>query len=324
MREWLNDLKKLGSFLLFFSIFIVSFILLNQFIILFQFLNRINGILAWAVIGVIVLGLGYAIFRIWQQLTKNHAVDDLPENATDDEVHQYYASLRQHLQSHVILKDLDVSQDFTDQEIVRAYFQQLDDESRQVILDNANAIFLSTAISQNGSLDSLVVLFTMLRMVWQLASMYQTRPSLLSLGKLYLQVASVVLMARTIEDTDLIENQLEPLITAIIGESIASAIPGMVPISNLIVGSLMEGAVNAFLTLRVGIITQEYLKGSGHLQAQKVKRSSSLEALKYMGIVIRQNGKVVVETVAKSVRKASVDTTKRWFNWGNKEEKAEI
>ena len=320
MKEWLYDLKKIGGFVLFLCAFVASFILINQFLILFEFLSRINLILAWTVIGIIFLALVYVVYRIRQQLSKNHAVDSLAADASDEEISQYYSDLAKHLQSHVILQDNDIDPDATDQEIVQHYFHELDDQSRQVILDNANAIFLSTAISQNGSLDSFVVLFTMLRMVWNLASMYQTRPSLLSLGKLYLQVASVVLMARTIEDSDLIEHQMEPLITAIIGESIASAIPGMVPISNLIVGSLMEGAVNAFLTLRVGIITQEYLKGSDHVQAKEVKRSSSVQALKYMGLVMRQNGKIVVESIAKSVRKASMDTTKRWFKWGNKEE----
>lgn len=36
-------------------------------------------------------------------------------------------------------------------------------------------------------------------------------------------------MARSIEDADLIENQLEPIIASVIGESITSAIPGMMP-----------------------------------------------------------------------------------------------
>ena len=317
MQSWFDDLKKVGRLVLGLVAFIVTFMLINQFIILFEFLNGMNGILAWTVIIAIIVGLIYVVYRIWQQLSRNYGVGELSANPTQEELDDYYGALRQHFQKNIPLEEDSLGPEWTDQEVVQHYFHHLDEASQQIILDNANAIFLSTAISQNGSLDSLVVLFTMLRMVWHLANMYQTRPSLASLGKLYIQVASVVLMARTIEDTDLIELQMEPLITAIIGESIASAIPGMVPISNLIVGSMMEGAVNAFLTLRVGLITQEYLKGSDRVQAQAVKRSTSFAALKYMGLIIRQNGKIVVESVAKSVRKASVDTTKKWFNWGN-------
>lgn len=323
MKEWLNDIKKIGKFLLIFSTCIFTIFLINQFMLLYNFLSQLHPILA-LVVTVFAIGvLVYYGIKLYQQFANNQPIIEINEESTVEEIQSYYQQMRTHLENNAQISILptkdqeDTDQTRTDEEIVASYLQELDRKTTPMIIENANAIFLSTAISQNGSLDSFVVLFSMVRMVWQLAKVYQTRPTLISLLKLYMQVASVVLMARTIEDADLIEYQVEPLITSIIGESIASAIPGMVPISNLIVSSLMEGAVNAFLTLRVGIICQDYLKGVRSESRQGIRRSASMQAVKYMGSILKTNSKVVIESIGRTIKRAGVDSTKKWFKWGN-------
>ncbi len=153
----------------------------------------------------------------------------------------------------------------------------------------------------------------MVRMVWQLAKVYQTRPSLKSISKLYLQVAGVIFMARSLEDSDIIEQQIEPLIATILGESLASAIPGMVPIANLIVSSIMEGSLNAFLALRVGIVAQSYLGMEVPQSKGFIRKTSSLHSLTYMRDIIKDNSRLVVSTIVNSVKKAGSNTAKRWF-----------
>ncbi|MGY4104365.1 DUF697 domain-containing protein [Ignavigranum ruoffiae] len=311
MSEWINDFKKLGKFLLYFLASVFTIFIINQFITLYNFLRYLHPLLA---VIVTIIGLGILIYygvRLYQQLANNQAIIDIDQDSTAEEVEEYYRQMRLHLEKY-IQTDAE-TESLSDEEAVAIYLQELDQLTTPMILENANAIFLSTAISQNGVLDSFVVLFSMIRMVWQLANVYHTRPSLISLLKLYVEVASVVLMARTIEDADLIEYQIEPLMTSIIGESIASAIPGMVPISNLIVSSLMEGAVNAFLTLRVGIISQDYLKGAHSSSRQGIRRSASMQAVKYMGSILKTNSKIVIESIGRTIKRAGVDSTKKWF-----------
>ena len=316
MTDWWKDIKRvlMGLATVLGLLFIVFVI--NQFILLYQFLSLLHLILAIIVLSVIGIGILYFIYSITKQLLKSPKVLELEDDATEEEYEEYIDKTLDLLKKNPRLVNFEVDEELPKQEQVELYFKELDELSMPLIKQNANAIFLSTAISQNGSLDSLVVLFSLLRMVWQIARIYETRPSLASLAKLYMQVASVVLMARTIEDADLIEYQLEPLITTIVGESIASAIPGMVPIANLVVSSLMEGAVNSFLTMRVGIITQDFL---GHIRPtdkNNIRRSASLQSMKFMGSIIKDNSKVVVKTVGNAVRKAGVGTAKRWFNFG--------
>lgn len=315
MQSWWNDLKRIGKLLVGILAIVFTVFIINQFLGLYQALRQVHPYVAIG--GVVMLAglLLWALVKLGQLLRHNQPTLTLAEDADEDAYMAYLDAIISQLDQNPYIVD---PCNETEQEGKEAYisesFAQLNDITLPIIKENANAIFLTTAISQNGSLDSFIVLFTLIRLVWQLASIYQTRPSLGSLLKLYSQVGSVVFMARTIEDADLIEDQLEPLIAGVLGESIASAIPGMVPIANLIVSSIMEGAVNAFLTLRVGFITQAYLSSNQDLNRQKVRRSASTEALKYLGTIIKDNSKSIIKKAASAAKNASTSTAKRWFS----------
>lgn len=316
MNQWFEDIKRfLWGIIVIFSILFIVFVV-NQFVSLYQFLYSLHPYLATITISIIALSILYFIYKLFIQFSRSPKILELAEDPSDEEYEAYLNNMLKMLRKNTNIQGLDFGrEDLTKAEIIQEAMNQLDDLTIPLIKENANAIFLTTAISQNGSLDSLVVLFTITRMIWQIAKVYQTRPSLSSLVKLYIQVASIVLMARAIEDADLIEYQLEPLITSIVGESIASAIPGMVPITNLVVSSLMEGAVNSFLILRIGLITQDYLGNIQPMDKQNIRRSASIQSVKYMGAIINTNGKTIVKTVGKAVKKASLGTAKKWFNF---------
>lgn len=323
MSQWWIDLKRLliwGGVIL--GVLMTIFIV-NQFWTLYQLLAQLHPIVAAAVIAVLAVGLAYICFKVTRQLVKNQPVLELPLNPSDEEYAAYLDSWlailakNPHLdatQYQLLAEGGELTLDAESKAaLISDGLATLKDKSLPMIKENANAIFLSTAISQNGSLDSFMVLFSLLRMVWQLANFYETRPSLVSLLKLYLQVASVVLMARTLEDADLIEDQMEPLIASIIGESLASAIPGMVPIANLVVSSLMEGTVNAFLTMRVGLIAQNYLGSAQALEKSSLRRATSTQALRHMGSIIKSNSSIVLKTVGNAAKNASFGKAKRWL-----------
>ena len=309
-----NTLKKflygLGIVLgIVFVVFVV-----NQFVNLYNLSYKIHPYFAMAMLVALSATLLYFLIRLlilWFGMPK---VLTLSENATKEEYDLYVDNIIGILRKNKNLKRTSFDNEIlTKENLIANAFEELDELSLPIIKSNANAVFLSTAISQNGSLDSILLLTTMTRMIWQLAKIYQTRPTIKSLGKLYIQVAGVVFMARSLEDMDLIEDQMEPLIASILGESIASAIPGMVPITNLVVSSLMEGSVNAFLTLRVGLVTQSYLGMEVPQTRALIKRNASTQAISYMGSIIKDNGKFVIKAIGKSVKKATGRTAKRWF-----------
>lgn len=320
MNSWWKDLQRILLWLSVIFGIIFTIFLFNQFILLYQLLETIHPLFAVVVVSILFGVLTYVGYKLGRLLFSKPLTIELAENHSQEEYHEYLQQLAEQLQANPQI-NFDTNHPNIEEQIEES-FTRLNELSLPLIKENANAIFLSTAISQNGSLDSLMVIFSNIRMIWQLANIYGTRPSLASLIKLYAQVGSIMFMARTLEDTDLIETQMEPLIASILGESIASAIPGMVPIANLVVSSMMEGSVNAFLTLRVGLITQNYLSSYHRLNQQSLKRSTSMLAISYMGSIIQSNSKTVLKTVGNAAKKASVGTAKRFFGFDRNKEAA--
>src|SRR3989304_2847398 len=108
---------------------------------------------------------------------------------------------------------------------IEAALKALDAQASEVVKSTASTVFVSTAISQNGRLDALMVLFAQTRMVWQLAHLYYQRPSLRELIQLYANIGATAFLVSEIEDLDISE-QVEPVMASALGGSLASAAPG--------------------------------------------------------------------------------------------------
>lgn len=291
---------------------LVTVFIVNQFVSFYDFLSRVHPTLGLVLVGLLFILFMCCIIRIGIYWIKTPKAIVLKENPTPEEYDEYLEAMLVVLKRNKQLKEFDFSKEDKVQ-VVTSAFKYLDELSLPLIKNTANGIFLTTSISQNGSLDSLLVLFSMIKLIWQLSNIYQTRPSVGSIGKLYLQVAGVVFMTRTIEETDLIETQMEPLIGALIGESVVSAIPGMVPITNLVVSSIMEGSLNAYLSLRVGLITQSYLGMEKPETKSTIKHHASRKSASYLSSIISDNSKVVVKSVMSLVKKAGTTAARRIF-----------
>ena len=194
-------------------------------------------------------------------------------------------------------------------EILRAY-SILDLQARGHVKSKATGVFLSTAISQNGVLDSFFVLGTLTKMLWEVAKIYEERPSTSQMVSLYGNVAATVLMARGIEDIDLLDEQIEPIIASILGGGMAALVPGAVMITNLVVNSITEGSVNALLTLRVGCIAQRYLSSLTKPNRRVLRRSATIEACKMLGEVMKVNTVIIVKAFGKGAKNAAKNTLK--------------
>ncbi len=309
--------RRLGKILTILGIFlglVFLVFLVNQFYLLYQLLKGIHPWVGGLFVGLLAFALAYLLIRLVLLYIRSLPAPQLPDYPTQEDYDRYLEDMLACLSKNRLLsRDLLTDESRSKEERVTIALDSLDREGEPIIRRHANSIFLSTTISQNGSLDAIMVLVTLVKMVWQLGQVYGTRPSLKSLGKLYLQVASLVFMARSLEDSDLIPAQLEPMIAGLVGESMASAIPGMVPMSNLIISSVMEGAINAFLTLRVGFIAQAYLGMESPKPKNVIQRQASLQAVKELGIIIKDSGKSVVTAFMDRVKRTARDTAKSWF-----------
>jgi hypothetical protein len=161
---------------------------------------------------------------------------------------------------------------------IEAALQTLDKHADDLVTSTATAVFLSTAVLQSGRLDVLVVLAAQTRLIWQVAHVYYQRPSLRDFVQLYANVASTAFIAAGIEDID-----VDVLVGTIFGSTIA-AIPGM----HLLASSVLSGSANAFLTLRVGMITKEYCRCTVRVEKTSLRRVATLKAAKLLGSIVRE------------------------------------
>lgn len=159
----------------------------------------------------------------------------------------------------------------------------------------AAQVFISTAISQNGSLDALLVLAAQSKLVLEIARTYYQRPTLRDLAYLYGNVAATAFIAAELEDVDLTE-QVQPILTAILG-STAGAIPGLAPAASLFVNSVTTGAGNAFLTLRVGIITRQYCRSLVQPERRTVRRAAAVQATGMLGGIASEGAAHVASAI---------------------------
>jgi hypothetical protein len=159
----------------------------------------------------------------------------------------------------------------------------------------AGRIFVTTAISQNGKLDGLIVLFAQSKLVFDIARIYYQRPTIRNLLYLYANVAVMVFFASEVEDMDL-TGIVQPILTGVLG-SAAGAIPGFQVASMILISSVISGSSNAFLTLRVGAITKQYCRSLVVPTKRTVRRQATLEATKMLGSIVTEGTKKVYDAI---------------------------
>lgn len=163
----------------------------------------------------------------------------------------------------------------------------------EIIHRHAKQVFISTALSQNGRLDALLVLTINFRMLKELVSSYGYRPTYGQLIKTYTKVMAAALIADGIEDTEFAE--LFPMLS----RGFLSAIPGLGTVSS----SFLQGSGNAFLTLRVGYITKNYYMTSGHGYSRRQARlAANKVALKKLSFIIKESLMVFPREAQKKAR----------------------
>ena len=174
-----------------------------------------------------------------------------------------------------------------------AAFEKLGAEADAIVKETAAAVFLSTAVMQNGRLDALAVLLTQGRMLWRIAAIYHGRPSPRQMLYLYGNVAANALVADNVQEIDIAE-LAAPLVASIV-PSVKGAVPGLQGIANLLVDSLSSGSANAFLTLRTGLVAKSYCAATTRPDGKAIRLSATAAALGLVGQIAKEQGGKVVD-----------------------------
>ena len=196
----------------------------------------------------------------------------------------------------------------SDRKAIERALLVLDARATGIIQSTASMVFVTTAISQNGRLDGLMVLVTQSRMVWQVAHVYNQRPSLAELVELYGTIAATTFLATQLEDLDLTD-QVQPIVASAIGVSMAGAVPMATTLATILTNSLVEGSANAFLTLRVGVIARRQCSSLTSVSRPMLRRFASVEAASLLGGIVVKAASVVTSAVAEAAMKPFTQAT---------------
>jgi uncharacterized membrane protein YcjF (UPF0283 family) len=210
-------------------------------------------------------------FHMYKKVTKNLLMEEFLK---DEEK----SALEKSLSDPVILKE----------NLSTVFDKTIKKELNKVIIDHAESVFMSTAISQNGRLDAIAVLTINLRLIKELVTKCGFRPSYAALGRLSFNILTSAIIAESLEDMKF--SELFP-------QSSMNAL-AEIPFLKTITGSLAQGSGNALLSLRVGIICRNYLfmnlKG---IPRKEIKRLAFAEAVTLFPRVVGDSIKKVPKRI---------------------------
>lgn len=259
----------------------------------------------------VILGIA-AVVSLIVVLTKFEKPLEIPRDENSEEYKQYIFKLKNRLIKNKYLKKSKYIWDSnkTDIESVNEALTKIDEESQRIIKSSAAGVFTTTAVSQNGSLDGIFVFVTSIKLVWSISSLYNQRPALRDLLKLYTNVFGTVLAARQIDDLDIVSEQLGQILPAVMTGALGSAVPGVSFITSFVADSILEGTINTLLILRIGLLTQYYCRSITKAEPKKLGKTATVQACKMLGEIISNDLKSIIGVWSKSAFKAIVRAPK--------------
>lgn len=147
----------------------------------------------------------------------------------------------------------------------------------RIIIHDAKTVMISTAICQSARFDMITVFAVNLKMIKKLVVQCGFRPSMKNLSKLTINVFGTALIAEGLENLKLED---------IVPKSSMDFLNNM-PYIGTILESVLQGAANALMTLRIGCVCRRYLFSDGAIVTKEdIRRQAYIETLKLLPTVV--------------------------------------
>ena len=165
----------------------------------------------------------------------------------------------------------------------------------------AKTAFVTTAISQTSFYDMFSMLSVNLHLIRTIVEACGYRPSGAALLRLYVRILKATFLAGGLEEMDL--EELLPLVTG----NAAMKLPG------LVFASAAQGTVNAFMTIRVGILTKKYLfSADGPIEMAQARKDSYKEAIEFLKkCELHKDVLAMVGRTARGAKEAAASSVKK-------------
>lgn len=242
---------KILKKILFFASFVLLYIIVREFIELYNLAKSVHPFLGYAALIAIAAFLIYfAIIPLYQiiKIPKRFApvkekekIPELIEKRIDNFKKNKF----------LIRSNFDFSQIKYDEESHRKIILPLEKESEKIRKKYVSRLFYTTSISQNGFIDAILILSSSINLVKEIFILYNGRVT----NRDLFSIAKKVYYSIAIGGSEGVEYATQEIFSKLSAEGMRS-----IPFASKVLGSLADGYVNAALLTRVSIITENYCK----------------------------------------------------------------
>lgn len=225
-----------------------------------------------------------------------------PRNPSGKEYEQFLERYKKRLIKN---KHIDPETRLTIPEDIEPALKELNTIADARVKQFAKRAFYTTAISQNGALDALFMIALQFKLIWDVAHIYHQRPTIKDMSSLYTNVLATAFIASQLEEAEYIE-MLESAMNTVFGSAVS-----LVPGTAIVVNSVLTGASNTFLTLRVGIITKQYCNTMERPTRSSLRNSAALQASKQLGTIVTKGAMDVFKLMGKATIKKPFSVFKK-------------
>lgn len=149
----------------------------------------------------------------------------------------------------------------------------------KIIIHNAKTVMISTAICQSARFDMITVFSVNLKMIKELVVQCGFRPSMKNLSKLTINVFGTALIAEGLENL-----KLEDIVP-----KSSMDVLNNIPYLGTVLESVIQGAANALMTIRIGCVCRRYLFSDGSVVTKEdIRREAYKETLKILPLVVTE------------------------------------
>lgn len=289
---------------------------------LYREASAAHPVLGWIVAGVLAAGLGLVVvYPVIQAVRLPRALVP-PQETSGPRWDRYLVRYARRLvRNRILAEEYPAFENLRDtladpasissgrlEEEIQGALRFLDKKAEAVITRNAALVFTTTAVSQSGRLDTVIVLSSQLRLVKDVARVYYQRPNLRELWRLYANVGTSGFIAGEIQDSELLA-----VLGAPVTAGITSFIPvaGTSPLISLLVNSLLDGSANAFMTLRIGVLARRYAGLRVEPDRGLMARSAALESAGLLGGVVSHGAARVASLTRRLILQKATKGTSR-------------
>jgi hypothetical protein len=243
-------MKTFKKILFFFSLFLL-YLILKEFIELYNLARSIHPYFAYAVfIALTAFLIYFAVIPVFQifKMSPNYA----PVKRREEISEIIEKRINNFKKNKFLLKSsFDFSNIQNDEESYNRIISFLEKESNRIRKKYVSRLFYSTSISQNGFIDAVLILSSSVNLIKEIFILYNGRTG----NRDLFTIAKKVYYSIAIGGSEGVEYATDEIFSKLSTEGMKS-----IPFANKILSSLADGYVNAALLTRVSLITENYCK----------------------------------------------------------------